>query len=63
MLAWYGLAHLSNRPGFALGKTQDSTEAADHPDLAHDMDARQRALKHDCGLRLSFPDCEAPHDR
>jgi crossover junction endodeoxyribonuclease RuvC len=30
MLAWYGLAYLSNRPGFALGHAQDSMNAETH---------------------------------
>jgi crossover junction endodeoxyribonuclease RuvC len=30
MLAWYGLAYLSNRPSFALGQAQDSTNAGTH---------------------------------
>ncbi len=63
MIAWYGFVHLSNRPGFSLGQAQDSTGAKTYTDLARDTDARVRALKHDCDIRPSFPDCEASHDR
>jgi crossover junction endodeoxyribonuclease RuvC len=63
MLAWYGLAYLSNRPGFALGQAQDSTGAETRPRLARDTDARVRASNGDCDIRLSFPDCEASRDR
>jgi hypothetical protein len=55
MLAWYGLAHLANRPGFALGQAQDSTNTETHTDPARDTDARQRALKHDCEVRSNVP--------
>ena len=55
MLAWYGLAYLSNRPGFALGQAQDSTGAETHTHPARDTDARQRALKHDCEVRSNVP--------
>jgi crossover junction endodeoxyribonuclease RuvC len=55
MLAWYGLAYLSNRPGFALGNAQESTGSETHTDLARDTDARVRASNGDSEVRLNVP--------
>ncbi len=49
MLAWYGLAYLSNRPGFALGQAQDSTAGALETVRPIFPMAPVRASNGDCG--------------
>ena len=54
MLAWYGLAYLSNRPGFALGQAQDSTAGVLDP---------VRPIFPMASVRPSNGDCEEHHGR
>lgn len=55
MLAWYGLAHVANRPAFAFGRGQESSEANFRISPHETNEAAQRLSNGDCEVRSNAP--------